>query len=112
MIGPRPVDAARFGLGAVAMVRPDLLLRLTADAGGPWARRTVRVLGARYLVQSAGGTLLHRPWVPDADAAVDLVHAASMVGLAAVAPHYRRPALVSAGLATLFAALDRREQGR
>ena len=69
-------------------------------------RRTVRVLAGRYVVQAIGGRWLHRAWVPRADAAVDLVHAVSMLGLAGLVPRHRRLALLSAGLATGLAAAD------
>jgi len=63
-------------------------------------------MGVRYLVQSVGGYVVDRPWVPAVDAAVDLVHAASMLGLAVLAPANRMPALLSAGAATTFAVAD------
>ena len=65
-----------------------------------------------YVVQSAFGLAERRPWVPAADAAVDVVHAVSMLGLAAVSPRHRRVALVSAGCALAFATLDLTEEER
>lgn len=114
---PRPVDAVRCGLGLVALTRPDLLLRLThvraaTPTYGPAARRTVRVLGARYVVQSGCGIVLELPWLPTADALVDLAHAASMLGVAALVPTHRRLALVSAGAAVVFAGADLKERVR
>jgi hypothetical protein len=88
MRGP---DAARLALGALCLTRP---------------RPVVRVLGARYVVQALGGEWVHRAWVPAVDAGVDLVHAASMLGVAAVSPRHRRAALASAALATGFAVAD------
>jgi hypothetical protein len=38
-------------------------------------------------------------------AAADALHGASMLALAAMIPHYRRPALISAGIAMGSAAL-------
>jgi hypothetical protein len=103
MRGP---DVARLALGGLCLARPDLPLRLIGASDGRGTRVGVRVLGARYLVQSVGGPWLHRSWVPEADAVVDAVHAASMLGLAAVAPGHRRVALVSAALASGFAVAD------
>ncbi|MFC4787237.1 hypothetical protein ACT8ZV_22360 [Nocardioides sp. MAHUQ-72] len=108
----RRPDAARLALGVVALARPGLPVRLTGSRDGVGVRRTVRVLGGRYVVQSLGGRWLHRAWVPEADAAVDLVHAASMVGLAAFGPHRRRLVLTSAALAVAFAAADLAEARR
>ena len=112
MSTPRPVDVARLGLGAVAVARPDLLLRLAQGPDGRGERVTVRILGARYIVQSGAGLALGRPWVRDVDAAVDLVHAATMVALAGVAPPHRRLALLSAAAAVGFAVADLRERTR
>jgi hypothetical protein len=90
----------------LVLARPWLPVRLSGSRDGVGVRRTVRVLGGRYVVQALGGRRLHRAWVPEADAAVDLVHAASMLGLARLAPRHRRLALLSAVLATAFAAAD------
>ncbi len=103
MRGP---DVARLALGGVCLARPTLPLRLTGSTNGKGTRAGVRILGARYVVQSVGGPWLHKSWVPEADAAVDVIHAASMLGLAAVAKGHRRVALVSAALATGFAVAD------
>jgi len=109
----RGPDLARLTLGGLCLTRPELPLRWLrrgtrrpGPPGGRGTRTVVRVLGARYLVQAVGGPWLHRSWVPAVDAAVDLTHAASMVGLAAVAPGHRRIALASAAAATAFAVAD------
>lgn len=109
---PRPVDVARLGLGIAALIRPEVFLRLTEADDGTGVRRTVQVLGARYVVQSGAGLVLHRRWVPRADAAVDVIHVASMLAIAALAPTHRRLALVSAAAATGFAAADLSEKTR
>jgi hypothetical protein len=109
----RPLDLGRAGLGVVALLRPDDVLRVTRTHDtSPAARCTVRILGARYLVQSAGGLLVRRPWTARADALVEVVHALSMVGLAGLSRPHRRAALTSAAVATGFAALDLREHYR
>ena len=95
----RPPDVARLALGLLALVRPGVPVGLTGSRDGVGVRRTVRILGVRYVVQSLGGRWLHQSWVPQADAAVDLVHAASMLRLARALPRHRRLALVSATLA-------------
>jgi hypothetical protein len=118
MSAVRPVDLARLGLGAVALARPDLLLRLGGrhERGGEGRaeRVVVRVLGARYVLQSGAGLVITqqhdrpgiRAWVRAGDATVDLVHALTMLALAAVRPSHRRLALISAATATAFAAAD------
>lgn len=80
----RPVDLARLSLGVVALARPHVLVRLGAE-DGQGVRTTIRILGARYVVQSAAGLAFGRPWVRDADATIDLIHAATMLALAALA---------------------------
>ena len=110
MSSPRPVDLARLSLGAAALGRPDLFLCLTHGHDGRGERVTVRILGARYIAQSGAGLGLGRPWVRDADAAIDLIHAATMLALAVVAPRHRRLAVLSAAAALGFAAADLREK--
>jgi hypothetical protein len=105
----RRVDVARLAAGAVALARPQLLIRMTGSADGTWPRRVTRLLGARYVVQSGGGALLGRPWVPEVDGAVDVLHALSMVGFAALSPGHRRRALSSGLVAIGFAVADLRE---
>jgi hypothetical protein len=100
---------ARLALGLVATTRPCLLLPSRTDPTSA-ERVVVRILGARYLAQSAGGIVVRRPWVPRVDAAIDLTHAATMLALAAADRRHRRPALLSAGVATGFAVADLRER--
>ncbi len=102
----RPVDLVRLVVGTAALVGPGLFLRLGRPDDERRVRRTVQVLGGRYVAQSAAGLWLRHPWVRDADAAVELVHAATMLGLAALAPDHRRLALLSAGAAVGFAVAD------
>ena len=106
----RPVDVLRLGLGAVALTAPHRVLPPAADTR--WTRGFTRILGGRYVVQSSAGLLEQRPWVPEVDAAVDGVHALTMVGLAVVSARHRRVALVSAAAAVVFAALDLSEAER
>ena len=99
-------DLARTGLGVVGVVRPQWLLVMTGSADGTWPRRAARLLGARYLAQVAAGRCGAWDWVPEADVAVDLLHASSTVGYALAFPRHRRLALASGALALAFAAAD------
>jgi hypothetical protein len=108
----RPVDLARLALGATALARPQRLLRGVGADDATATQRVTQVLGARYAVQSGAGLLRPRPWEPRADGVVDLLHAGSMVGLAAVSERHRRAALTSAALALAFAAADLRRLAR
>lgn len=106
MTPPRAVDLARLTVGTLALVCPQTLLKLSPGDDSDGTRRVVRVLGARYVVQAAGGALARRPWVPAVDAGVDVVHAASMAGIATLAPRHRRLAFTSLVVALVFAAAD------
>ena len=109
---PRPVDLARLGLGAWALVRPLDLLHLVGDDDGVASQWATRILGARYVVQSAGGLLVRRRRLPWLDAAVDVTHALSTLGLARAFPGHRRLALTSGAVALGFAVADLAEPVR
>ena len=106
----RRVDLARLGLGVAALASPRALLPSEADTR--WSRVFTRILGARYVLQSTAGLVHRRPWVPQVDAGVDLVHAATMLGLAALSQSHRRVALTSAATAVFFAVADLAEDER
>jgi hypothetical protein len=106
---PRPVDLARLAFGVWALARPTDALHLVGNDDGTGPRVATRILGARYVVQSAAGVGLHRRPVPWLDGVVDLVHGVSMLGAAKVFPRHRRLALTSAAVAFGFAAADLRE---
>ncbi|MCO7220137.1 hypothetical protein [Klenkia sp. PcliD-1-E] len=102
----RALSAVLATSGLALLVAPERVVRLlTPDVPEPRAW-VVRVLGARSLVQHA--VMLVRPTrdIAYAGVAVDAVHAASMVVFAAAWSTYRRPALVSAALATASALLE------
>lgn len=105
-------DMGRLVLGVVAVTLPRLPVRLLGGRDSTAVRRTVRVLGARYLAQSLGSRWLQQPGrqrqrrVRELDASVDLVHAASMLVLARIRPRHRRLALASATVASGFALGD------
>jgi hypothetical protein len=95
------VGVARLGVGVAELVAPG---RLGSAALGHTPdrreRMVVRALGARRLGQEVaawrGDDLLAGPLL-------DVLHAASMVGLATFSRRYRRGALVSAVTASAFA---------
>jgi hypothetical protein len=96
---------ARTGLAAAQLAAPTALVRVAGiDPGDRRALVAVRVLAGRELVQSAAsGSRAARA----AGVWIDGLHATSMVGLAAVSPRYRRPALLAAALALAWAAAGR-----
>lgn len=88
--------------GAGLLLRPAAAARAGGAAPGGGTIAVARVLGARHLVQGLAG--LARPrWAP-LGAAVDGLHALSMVGVAALDRAHRRGALTSASVAVVFAA--------
>jgi hypothetical protein len=94
----------RAGLAVLQLAAPAAVGRAVGlDPGDRRALVAVRVLGARELAQSATAAT-GSPVLRTAGVAVDGLHAASMIGLAAASPRYRRPALLAAALATAWAA--------
>ncbi len=93
--------AVRVLWGTALLITPEALLRdLPHQRIDRPARMFARVLGARHLVQAVitgrGGT---RGWVR-VGAAVDATHAATMTGLAVLAPDRRKLALTNVATAT------------
>jgi hypothetical protein len=94
---------ARAGYGVALVCAPQVLIKLT---GGPGPRRAggvARVLGVRHLVQAGltAAALRAEPGSPvplALGAAVDVLHASSMVGLALVDRGARRVALADTGV--------------
>jgi len=92
---------ARAAWGAGCLAAPAAVGRVLGLAPGDRrARLLLRLLGARDLGQAALAATAPPPALLRLGAGVDALHAASMVALAAVSPHYRRPALTSAAIAT------------
>ncbi len=97
----RRASLARLVLGAAQVARPHLVAHDGAD--DDLTIRAIRVLGARDMVQ--GLITLIRPSrrVIRLGAAVDAIHALSMLGLAVVDRPRRTTALTSAANAAGFA---------
>lgn len=102
----RGVGGVEATIGALVLARPAELLHALRDgASSPTAVVVVaRILGARMLAQGAMTVAAPGRRAGLGGAATDLSHALSMVPLAARVPGYRRPALVSAAVATVLAA--------
>ncbi|MGH3413936.1 MAG: hypothetical protein ACRDPH_12735 [Marmoricola sp.] len=99
------LEVVRGGYGALQLVRPRLVAgRLLGRPDDRDASVVVRVLGVRHVVQAVvSGT---RPTSPvlAVGAAVDLLHAASMLGVGLVGRDRRHAAFVDAGIAGGFGA--------
>jgi hypothetical protein len=115
------VTLVRAGYGAALLCAPQALIKLTGDpvTGQPaGASRTqpgrrscavARVLGVRHLVQAGLTAVALRaepgsPYALAGGAAVDVLHASTMMGLAAVDRGARRVALADAGVEVALAA--------
>lgn len=98
------MTGVRAGYGAAQLFWPglgvDRLLRRRLDGNGALV---ARVLGGRHLAQAVACASSPTAAVLALGTEVDVLHAASMVGLAVVNRSYRLPALVSAAVATGFA---------
>ena len=119
--GAWAVTLARAGYGVALLCAPQALIKLTGDpvtgqpaeAAQPRPSRracgVARVLGVRHLVQ-AGTTAMALRAEPGSPvplglgAAVDVLHASSMVGLALVDRGARRVALADTGVELALAA--------
>jgi hypothetical protein len=100
----------RGAWGALLLIDPGWPLRVGGGRDTPGVRAGVRVLGARHLAETLVLSTAHderpRHWI----LAIDAVHGASMLGLAAASPRLRRDALLSAASASalvLLSALER-----
>lgn len=91
--------------GATLLSVGDRLWTVVAGASpADTDRSAIRLLGARYLLVGVGEALVGRRAAP-LIAGVEGLHAVSMVGLAALEPARRRPAVVSA-LFSILRVLD------
>ena len=96
----RWVRWARLAYGGALAVNPGPPLRAIGAREDRAARGFTRVLGGRYLVE---GLLLQRPW--RLLAAIDALHAASMLAYLRAGGRHRRVAAASATLSLGFAAV-------
>jgi hypothetical protein len=94
----RVPSAAGLAAGAVLVLRPEGALTRLAPEYPRQRRWVVRLLGARLVAQHAAVLAAPRPAVLRAAAAVDLLHAATMLPLLR-SPRYGRAARLSGGLA-------------
>ncbi|MCF6506280.1 hypothetical protein E9549_02495 [Blastococcus sp. MG754426] len=100
----RAVATAGLAAGLALALRPARTVG-AVDPRFPRERLwATRVLGARLVAQHAALLVRPRPSAARAAAAVDALHAASMLPLLA-SPAYRRTALVSGGFAAATAGL-------
>jgi hypothetical protein len=100
----RLIGALNLALGVVLLARPERVARGVASSVPP-GRGWVRLLGARYVAQGAVQASMPKAEVLELSVVVDALHAASMLGMAAIRAEYRRPALLSAAVATGSAAV-------
>lgn len=104
-----PVTAIRALGGAALLLAPDAVLcKLPHQQIDRSTRLFARILGIRYLAQAAivdsqTAGISGRRWIL-AGAAVDAIHATTMVALALLKPNQRKLALTNATAASAFAA--------
>ena len=94
----RPGAAIGAATGLALLARPDRVLDAVAPAFPRERAWLARALGARMLVQHAAVLVRPGPGVVTAGAALDVLHAASMLPFLGSA-RYGRAARVSAGVA-------------
>jgi hypothetical protein len=93
---------ASYGVALVMVPGPAIML-VTGRLPGRRARRVARLLGARHLVQAALNAAAPFPGMFTAGAAVDALHATSMLMLATVGRSAHEAALMDAVIEGLFA---------
>jgi hypothetical protein len=104
----RASDALRLAYGLALLADPQRVARgLTGRGLDREEQVTARVLGARHVTQAVVLVLDDRALTRNAGGVVDLMHAASMLLLAAWSPGRRRLALTDATIASLFAGTAR-----
>jgi hypothetical protein len=102
--GTRWMSVVRAGYGVVLLLWPGLLITAVTDAPASLRVRTVaRVLGARHVAQATICGMAPARALIQAGAAVDGLHAASMLVLAGAEPRLRRALLADATLEAAFA---------
>lgn len=112
MTGTPPRTAVRAlaaveGIAGLALLaRPDDVVRTVAPRSAQPPRWVVRLLGARQLLQAGVIAAVPTRTVLGFSAAIDGLHAASMVPAGLRWPALRRSATVSGGAAAAFAALE------
>lgn len=92
----RGLGAAQFAFGCLLVARPS-------QVAGQVPSWLVRLLGARGVVQGALIVAVPDPAVLALGASADAAHALSMVPVALGSKRYRRPAGISASIATVMA---------
>lgn len=106
----RPLELARGAWGLACVVAPAAMVQTVG--GAPADHRAVvvtRVLGARHLVQAGFTAVAPGPAVLAAGTWVDVVHALTAVGFAAVDPRRARLSLIDALVATAWSQAARRD---
>jgi hypothetical protein len=103
----RAAIAVRATAGCGLIVFPEAVVSAIGppEATDGTTILAARVLGVRHLVEASVLALRPSHRVLLTGAAVDAIHAASMVGIALLSPTHRRPALLSATTAAGLAAL-------
>jgi hypothetical protein len=94
----------RAAWGAVLMLAPDQLVALAGGRPDRASRMTLRVLGARHVLQAAALWRWPQPAVRRLGVAVDLLHGGTSAALAVADRRRRRVAAADAVVALLWAA--------
>lgn len=110
----RAADLARAAIGGMLLCRPRLASGLARERRSSRTDLVVRALAGRMLGQAAAGAFVAsaRPdrtrLIAGADAVVEALHGASMVGLGVLDPPRRRLAFTGAVMAGTFLLADAR----
>ena len=100
----RAVAALRAGVGAFCLLAPQRAL-VASERDSPAARRVMRILGGRHLLQAGVELVRPSPVVLILGAGVDAIHALTCLGFVVIGDaRWRHGVLVNAAAATGFSA--------
>ena len=97
------MELARLAYGLLELTVPSAISGgLAGEKPDAGARKVIRILGARHIVQALATIGRGSPW-HSVGGLVDLLHASSAVVFAIIQPRWRRTASLSAAVSVAFA---------
>lgn len=100
-----PLELVRAAFGLTELLLPDQVAEhILGHPADHRERVFIRILGGRHLVQALVLLAFRGRTAHGVGASVDLIHAATMIGVAAIDPRRKVAATVNSAIATVFAA--------
>lgn len=102
----RAIGAVQAGTGVALLTRPGPVIRTVTRSDSTQGTSVARLLGGRLIVQGVALAAFPTRGPLLAAGVVDLLHATSMIAVAAVRPDHRRGAVASALFASMTGSLS------